>query len=56
MSDNQVKIDISQLSQFQIDSLCRATLDACKRFYSDPKNVERYEKWKAEKDKSNKEN
>ncbi len=51
MSTKEVKIDINQIPKADLDRLCRATLKACEKFYSDPKNVERYEKWKAEQKK-----
>lgn len=53
MSDNTVKICLDDIPEFERKQLIRATYEACKKFYSDPKNVERFEKWKAEKDKVN---
>ena len=51
MREKKVKIKFEDIPEFQTNQLVKATLDACKRFYSDPKNVERFEKWKAERDK-----
>ncbi len=48
--ENDIHIDLSQVPKYQMDSLCKAILEGCKKFYADPKNVEAYEKWKAEKD------
>ena len=48
MDTDKIKIDINQIPKASLDSLCRATLEACKRFYADPKNVECYENWKKE--------
>lgn len=48
MENNEVKIDMSKIPKRDLDSLSRAILKACKKFYSDLKNVEVYEKWKAE--------
>jgi len=50
MNDSDIKVNINEIPKHDLDRLCRATLEACRRFYSDPKNVERYEKWKAERD------
>ena len=51
MKDEKVEIKFEDIPEFQRNRLVKATLDACKRFYSDSKNVERFEKWKAERDK-----
>lgn len=53
MSEEKVKINLSDIPEYDLKRFLRATYEACERFYSDPKNVERFEKWKAEKDKSN---
>ena len=47
MNNQPPKIDVSQLPKWQMNRLCRTLLDACKRYYSDPENVRKYEKWKA---------
>ena len=38
------------IPEFEFKQLSRFILMACKEFYSDPDNVKRYEKWKAEKE------
>ena len=40
------------LSNWQKEQLARATLEACRKFYSDPENVKKYEAWKAERDET----
>ncbi len=50
MNDNAVKINLSDIPEYDLKRFLRATCEACERFYSDPKNVERFEKWKAEKE------
>jgi hypothetical protein len=40
-----IKIDCSQISKVQMDSLCRTLLAGIERFYSDEENVRRYEAW-----------
>lgn len=47
MDNQNSKIDVSQIPEWQMNRLCRTLLDACKRYYSDPENVRKYEKWKA---------
>ena len=47
MDDNKLKIDLSQIPERQMNGLCKALLDACKRYYSDPENLRKYEEWKA---------
>lgn len=47
MDNQNSKIDVSQIPEWQMNQLCRTLLDACKRYYSDPENVRKYEKWKA---------
>ena len=37
-------------SDFLFESLCRASFEECTRFYEDPENMKRFEKWKAERD------
>lgn len=36
------------LSDWQKEQLARVILEACRKFYSDPENVRKYEAWKAE--------
>jgi len=38
------------IPEFELKQLSRYILKACEKFYSDPENVRRYEKWKAERD------
>lgn len=47
MNNQPPKIDVSQIPEWQMNRLCRTLLDACKRYYSDPENVRKYEEWKA---------
>lgn len=47
MNNQPPKIDVSQIPEWQKNQLCRTLLDACKRYYSDPENVRKYEEWKA---------
>ncbi|MCD8054949.1 MAG: hypothetical protein LUF00_13145 [Lachnospiraceae bacterium] len=46
MEENNFKIDLSQIPDFELEMLCRSLIKACEKFYSDPKNVERFEAWK----------
>lgn len=45
------RIDFSQIGQADWNNLASTLLDAAKRFYEDPANIERFEKWKADKEK-----
>lgn len=47
MENNKPKIDVSKIPEWQMNQLCRTLLDACKRYYSDPENMRKYEEWKA---------
>ena len=51
MSEEQPLIDFSQIPEYEMKALCRTLLQSCREFYSDPKNVEKFERWKAERDK-----
>ena len=53
MSEEQPLIDFSQIPEYEMKALCRTLLQSCREFYSDPKNVEKFERWKAERDKEN---
>lgn len=53
MNNDQPKIDFSQILEYQMESLCRTLLQSCREFYSDSKNVQKFERWKAERDKEN---
>ena len=44
-------IDFSQLSQTDWNNLSSTFLSAVERFYEDPANMERFEKWKAGREK-----
>lgn len=46
-ANSQAKIDVSQIPKYQMDALCQTILDGCKKFYADPKNVKKYEEWRA---------
>lgn len=50
MSDNHMKIDVSKIPPIEKELLCTTIFEACKKFYSDPENVKKYEKWKAVRD------
>lgn len=39
------------LPEWETKQFARWILDACQKFYADPKNVERFNKWKAEREK-----
>lgn len=52
MSDiHKPRIDFSQIGQADLNNLASTFLDAAKRFYEDPANIERFEKWRAEREK-----
>ena len=53
MNENRDKIHFEDIPEFQRNRLAKSLLEACRKFYSDPKNVEKFEKWKAEKAKNN---
>jgi len=38
------------IPEFELKQLSRYILKACETFYSDPENIKRYEKWKAERE------
>lgn len=50
MENKKVKIDLSQVPKYQMELLCHDILEGCKKFYSDPENVKKFEEWKAKKD------
>ena len=41
-----VKINTSQIPETEAKLLAMTFLDAIKKFYSDPKNVEKFQEWK----------
>lgn len=45
---NKPRIDFSQIGQADWNNLASTFLDAVKRFYEDPVNRERFEKWQKE--------
>ena len=45
-------IDVSLIPRVKMNNLCRAILAATERFYQDPENVRRFEKWKREREHS----
>ena len=49
-SGQDVRIDPDLIPAHVGRYLARDTLAAAKRFYADPNNCEKYEKWKAERD------
>ena len=53
-SQEAYNLENISLSDWQKEQLARATLEACRRFYSDPENVKKYEAWKAERDETKK--
>lgn len=46
-----IKIDISQISQIDKRILASRFYEAVKRFYENPVNLQRFEKWQKEKGK-----
>ena len=51
-SQEAYNLENISLSNWQKEQLARATLEACRRFYSDPENIKKYEAWKAERDET----
>ncbi len=46
MTEGQdVKFDIDLMPESALRSFCRDTLQACRRFYEDPKNRADFEEW-----------
>lgn len=46
MNGKMPKINPNLIPRCEMNILCRTLLDAAKRFYSDPVNVERFNEWK----------
>lgn len=46
MNEKIPKINLDLIPRCEMNILCRTLLDAAKRFYSDPANVERFNEWK----------
>ena len=44
--ERKAKIDFSQMGEADTRNLCSTCLDAVKRFYDNPVNRERFERWK----------
>ena len=53
-SQEAYNLENISLSDWQKEQLARATLEACRKFYSDPENVKKYEAWKAKRDETKK--
>ena len=52
MTEGQdVKFDIDLMPKSALRSFCRDTLQACRRFYEDPKNRAAFEEWLKEYEK-----
>ena len=47
-NDKKCRFDLSEIGTADRRILFSATLDAVKRFYDDPVNIEKYERWKQE--------
>ena len=41
-----VKIDVAQIPQAEVQNLSMTFLGGVKKFYGDPKNLQRFEEWK----------
>lgn len=48
-SVEEPRVTSADIPEHVMESLARATIDAAKRFYSDPENVRKFEEWKARK-------
>ena len=53
-SQEAYNLENISLSDWQKEQLARTTLEACRKFYSDPENVKKYEARKAERDETKK--
>lgn len=53
-SQEAYNLENISLPNWHKEQLARAILMACRKFYSDPENVKKYEAWKAERDVKNK--
>ena len=51
-SQEAYNLENISLSDWQKEQLARATLEDCRKFYSDPENVKKYESWNAERDET----
>ena len=45
-----IKFNFDQIPEKEARVLCQTFLEACKKFYSDPKNLAAYEAWEAKRD------
>ncbi|MGN1368501.1 MAG: hypothetical protein ACI4WX_06515 [Aristaeellaceae bacterium] len=52
ISQEAYNLENISLSDWQKKQLARAILEACRKFYSNPENVKKYEAWEAERDKT----
>ena len=50
VSAGKVELDINQIPPYQMRLLCKTPLEACRKFYSYPENVKKYEEWKRSKE------
>ena len=48
---DDVSIDIKQMPEHELDHLCTALLEAAQKYFENPANREKYEKWRAERKK-----
>ena len=53
-SQEAYNLENISLSDRQKEQLAMATLEACRKFYSDPENVKKYEAWNAKRDETKK--
>ena len=51
-SQEAYNLENISLSDWQKEQLARATLETCRKFYSDPESVKKFEAWKAERDEA----
>lgn len=51
MSRLPIQINTNAIPKPELNALCHTFLEAIKRFYANPANMEEYKKWKEERDK-----
>lgn len=44
MDENKPEIDLNQMPE-AMEQFYRTIVDACKKYYSDPENMRKYEEW-----------
>ena len=54
VDDGSIKIDVTQIPEYQRRQLAEATLEATKRFFSQPGVEERYQAWLQERQEKEK--